>query len=191
YFLELFGLKNKNGTFLVIGLDNAGKTTLLRRLKEGTMGTPVPTWYSSKYEFSFGGIYFTAFDVGGHEQVRKVWRTYFPAVDAIIFIVDASDHQRFSEARAELDSLLSDISIPADAPLLLLGNKIDRPTAASEEDLRRWLGVQHRTTGKQLAQAGAAAGIEFQSRPMELFMCSVLQQQGYGEAFRWLTSHMR
>jgi GTP-binding protein SAR1 len=65
-----------------------------------------------------------------HNIGPQVWRDYFPAVDAIVFLVDCCDRARFVESKAELDSLLTDEQL-ANCPVLILGNKIDRPGACS------------------------------------------------------------
>ncbi len=66
----------------------------------------------------------------------QVWKDYFPAVDAIVFLIDACDRDRFSESKVELDSLLTDEQL-SNCPVLILGNKIDRPGAASEDEVRK------------------------------------------------------
>lgn len=76
-----------------------------------------------------------------------MWKDYFPAVDAIVFLIDASDKDRFRESKIELDSLLTDEQL-SNCPVLILGNKIDRSDAASEDELRNFFALYGQTTGK-------------------------------------------
>lgn len=71
------------------------------------------------------------------------------------------------------------------APVVILGNKIDKPNALGEEHLKHYLGITHLCTGK-----GQVVRADLATRPMEVFMCSVLKRQGYGEAFRWLSQYL-
>merc|ERR1719384_2769288 len=126
-------------------------------------------------ELVLGNIRFRTFDLGGHETARRIWKDYFAAVNGIVFLVDAVDRTRFQEAREELGRLLEEPSL-AEVPILVLGNKIDIPVAASEDELRHKVQLfNHMTCGKEVKK-GALAG-----RPVELFMCSVVKRMGYAE----------
>jgi len=178
--LGYLGLGNKSGKILFLGLDNAGKTTLLQKLKDDRITIVPPTIHPNSEILEVGRIRFTTFDLGGHEAARKLWKDYFPEVNGIIYIVDANDRSRFPEAKKELDELLSDDAL-AGVPFVVLGNKIDIASAAGESELRSSLGL-HVTSGRETTTVTDGM------RPIELFMCSVVRATGYADGFKWLAN---
>ena len=98
--------------------------------------------------------------------------------------MDAADKRRFPESKVVLDGLLTNEHLKG-IPILILGNKIDLPAAASEEELRICLGL-HETFGKP--ETGAVR--QPHVRPVETYMCSIAKKQGYGDGFRWLSQFL-
>ena len=170
--LAAWGIHSKKGKIVFLGLDNSGKTTLLHMLRDDKLVQHMPTQKPTMEELQLGALSFQAFDLGGHEVARRLWREYSSATDGVVFLVDASDRDRFLECRQALDSLRGDEAL-ARVPILVLGNKIDRPGAASEDELRITLDIYTAT-----------------ERPQELFMCSIVRRQGFKEGFEWLSQHL-
>jgi len=145
--LSYLGIANKDATILFLGLDNAGKTTLLHMLRDNKVDIHEPNRHVTSEELVIGNVKFTTYDLGGHMAARRVWKDYCVKVDGIVFLVDSADPDRFKESRHELTALLSSKDL-ADVPFLILGNKIDKKGAATDVQLKQLLGIQQ-TTGKK------------------------------------------
>jgi GTP-binding protein SAR1 len=180
---SVFG--SKTGKILFLGLDAAGKTTLLGKLATDQVHVHRPTFHPNVEELTLGGIRLKTIDMGGHLEARRLWKDYFTKVDGVVFIVDAANPDRFEEAKKELDMLLQTEEL-AKTPFVILGNKIDNPRAISEEQLIAALGLQGMQTGK--AKKVAA---DSNTRPLEVYMVSVIKKVGYGDAFRWLSQYLQ
>lgn len=125
---------------LVVGLDDAGKTSIVSRIQNAVVGTPRPTvGFNKPVSTSIDEFEITLYDLGGGIGIRCIWPEYLPEVHAVVFVVDGSNKDRFPEARLALQELLEHPSC-ADKAVLLFGNKADVPESASEEQLAAALG---------------------------------------------------
>ena len=118
----------------MVGLDNAGKTTVLYKLKLGEVVTTIPTIGFNVETVDYKNISFTVWDVGGQTKLRGLWHHYFENSDAVIFVVDSSDRERLHEAREELDNILQDDRL-RDSSLLVFSNKIDKPQSVTTTEV--------------------------------------------------------
>merc|ERR1712137_1443894 len=94
---RLFGKKEMR--ILMVGLDAAGKTTILYKLKLGEVVTTIPTIGFNVGTVEYKNINFTVWDVGGQDKIRPLWRHYFQNTQGLIFVVDSNDRERIAEAR--------------------------------------------------------------------------------------------
>jgi len=127
---NLFGLGNKDTRILMLGLDAAGKTTILYKLKLGEVVQSIPTIGFNVEEIHYKKLKLSVWDVGGQDRIRKLWKHYYNRSDALIYVVDSNDVERVEEAALELHKLMKEPEL-RDAPLLVYANKQDLPHAIS------------------------------------------------------------
>ena len=137
-FGRLFGKKQVR--ILMVGLDAAGKTTILYKLKLGEIVTTIPTIGFNVETVEYRNISFTVWDVGGQDKIRPLWRYYFQNTQGLIFVVDSNDRERIGEAREELMRMLAEDEL-RDAVLLVFANKQDLPNAMNAAELTDRLGL--------------------------------------------------
>ncbi|VDM80751.1 unnamed protein product [Strongylus vulgaris] len=150
-FKGLFGKKEMR--ILMVGLDAAGKTTILYKLKLGEIVTTIPTIGFNVETVEYKNISFTVWDVGGQDKIRPLWRHYFQNTQAsfillseeeaglgLIFVVDSNDRERVGEAREELMRMLAEDEL-RDAVLLVFANKQDLPNAMNAAEVTDKLGL--------------------------------------------------
>ncbi|GJQ68463.1 ADP ribosylation factor [Oryctes borbonicus] len=154
----LDALPSGQGTLHVVmlGLDSAGKTTALYRLKFDQYLNTVPTigFNCEKVKGMLGkakGINFLVWDVGGQEKLRPLWKSYTRCTDGIVFVLDSVDVERMEEAKMEL---LRTVKSPENmgVPILVLANKQDLPGAREPRELEKLLGLL------ELGGSGAPGG---------------------------------
>jgi len=140
---------------IMIGLDAAGKTTLLYKLKLGVVETTIPTVGFNVETVEYKNVRFLVWDLGGQDKLRKLWRHYYVGTRAAIFVVDSSDRERIDDAREELFKVMSADEM-RDAALLVLANKQDLPEALAPAEVSDKLGLHDLRHGRWLTQATCA-----------------------------------
>ncbi|XP_062913417.1 ADP-ribosylation factor 1 [Mobula hypostoma] len=138
FFKAMFGRKEMR--ILMVGLDAAGKTTILYKLKLGEIVTTIPTIGFNVETVEYKSISFTVWDVGGQDKIRPLWRHYFQNTQGLIFVVDSNDRERVNEAKEELMRMLAEDEL-RDAVLLLFANKQDLPNAMNAAEITDKLGL--------------------------------------------------
>ncbi len=139
-------LGNVEMRILMVGLDAAGKTTILYKLKLGEVVTPIPTIGFNVEEVTYKNISFHVWDVGGQDKIRQLWRHYYTNTQGIIFVVDSNDRDRIDDAREELHKMINDEELK-DAVVLVYANKQDLPGAMTTPEVTDKLGL-HTIRGK-------------------------------------------
>jgi len=152
-FKGLFGKKEMR--ILMVGLDAAGKTTILYKLKLGEVVTTIPTIGFNVETVEYKNISFTVWDVGGQDKIRPLWRHYYQNTQALIFVVDSNDRDRIEDAREELAGIMSEDEM-RHAVLLVFANKQDLPMAMPAAEVTERLGLHSLKNRQWFIQSACA-----------------------------------
>ncbi|WFD29165.1 hypothetical protein MSPP1_000170 [Malassezia sp. CBS 17886] len=150
----------------ILGLDNAGKTTLMYKMTLGSVVATAPTIGSNTETFEYKNLKFMLWDVGGQTSLRSNWAQYLASTDALIFVVDSNDRDRVALARSELHRIAVDENISG-APILVWANKQDVRGSMSPSEISDALNLS-----------------SFRDRTWQIFGCSALTGKGISPSKR-------
>ncbi|KAK4741169.1 hypothetical protein SAY87_024757 [Trapa incisa] len=158
----------------LIGLQNAGKTSLVNVIATGGFSEDmIPTVGFNMRKVTKGKVTIKLWDLGGQPRFRTMWERYCRAVSAIVYVVDTADNENLSVSRRELHDLLSKPSLSG-IPLLVLGNKIDKQEALSQQDLTEQMDLKSIT-----------------DREVCCFMISCKNSTNINTVIDWLVKHSK
>ncbi|KAK9453281.1 ADP-ribosylation factor family-domain-containing protein [Dipodascopsis uninucleata] len=167
---RLFGTKEVR--LLMLGLDAAGKTTILFRLKLGLKVTTIPTVGFNVESVTYKNIKFNVWDVGGQDKIRPLWRHYYTGTQGLVFVVDSADRKRIKEARDELHRIITDREMK-DCLLLVFANKQDLPDAMTPAEVTEVLGLN-----------------QLKDRIWYVIPSTARTGEGLAEGLSWLSSNL-
>ncbi|GFO23069.1 E3 ubiquitin-protein ligase trim23 [Plakobranchus ocellatus] len=158
---------------VTLGLDGAGKTSILFKLKQNEFIPTIPTIGFNVETVEYKNFKFTIWDVGGQHKIRPLWKHYYFNTQAVIFVVDSSNRERLDEAQSELVKLVQEKELK-EASLLIFANKQDVEGCASIEEITEQFGLLklccnrswHLQACDGKSGQGLADGVEWLSRQM-------------------------
>ncbi|BAO38443.1 ADP-ribosylation factor-like protein 1 [Kluyveromyces marxianus] len=166
-FDRLWGV-DKELRILILGLDGAGKTTILYRLQIGEVITTKPTIGFNVETLNYKNLKLNVWDLGGQTSIRPYWRCYYANTAAVIFVVDSTDKDRMNIASKELHLMLQEEELQ-DSALLVFANKQDQPGALSASEVSKELNLA-----------------ELKDRSWSIVASSAIKGEGITEGLDWL-----
>jgi ADP-ribosylation factor-like protein 2 len=162
--------KEKEVRILILGLDNAGKTTVVKKLCGEPIDKIEPTLGFQIQSLSYASYNLNLWDVGGQKSIRAYWRNYFEQTDGLVWVVDSADVYRLTLCRDELSVILNQERL-AGASLLILANKQDVDGALPSERIA------------EILQLGDA---RYTNRHWKIIPCSAVTGDGLVDGMDWI-----
>merc|ERR1712070_859279 len=153
---------------LMLGLDNSGKTTILKKLSDEDISHVMPTQGFNIKSLLQDNFKLNVWDIGGQKTIRPYWKNYFENTDALIYVVDSSDKRRLEEAAQELGELTEEDKLTG-IPVLVFANKQDLMNAVAAEEI-----------------VEAMSLMDIKDRAWQIQAASAKQGMGLTEGMEWV-----
>ncbi|KAJ7369785.1 ADP-ribosylation factor-like protein 5B [Desmophyllum pertusum] len=173
-FAKLFSwFSNEEHKVIIVGLDNAGKTTILYQFLMSEVVHTSPTIGSNVEEVVWKNIHFLMWDIGGQESLRSAWNTYYTNTEFLIVVVDSTDRERLAVTKAELYNMLNHEDL-RQAAVLIYANKQDVKGSMSVAEISEQLNLT-----------------SIKDHGWHIQACCALTGEGLYQGLGWITNHIR
>ncbi|XP_074622535.1 ADP-ribosylation factor-like protein 5B [Acropora palmata] len=173
-FAKLFSwFSNEEHKVIIVGLDNAGKTTILYQFLMSEVVHTSPTIGSNVEEVVWKNIRFLMWDIGGQESLRSAWNTYYTNTEFLIVVVDSTDRERLAVTKAELCNMLNHEDLKQ-AGVLIFANKQDIKGSMSVAEISEQLNLT-----------------SIKDHGWHIQACCALTGEGLYQGLEWITNHIR
>ena len=153
---------NKELRILLLGLDNAGKTSCLKKLSDEEISHIMPTQGFNIKSLQQEGFKLNVWDIGGQKAIRPYWKNYYDNTDALVYVIDSADRRRIEETGLELNSLIEEEKLHS-VPILIFANKQDLINALTPNEISEALNltnIRDRQWHIQACSAKTGAGLQ-------------------------------
>lgn len=186
-------LKEREIRVLVVGLDNAGKTTIVKKISGESIDEIAPTLGFNISTLALNGFQLNVWDVGGQKTLRTFWRNYFEKTDVLVWVVDSTDLKRLRDCKVELMDILKEEKL-AGASLLVFANKQDVIGAMTAEEIATALDLtttcsssDNNINSDNSSSVGSISGMT-KKRRWRVQRCSAVSGEGVLSGFEFITS---
>jgi len=158
---------DQEARILVLGLDNSGKTTILKKLSDEDITHIMPTQGFNIKSLQREGVKLNMWDIGGQKTIRPYWQNYFDATDVLIYVIDSADRRRLEETGSELNDLLTQDKLSG-VPVLIFSNKQDLLNSMPADEIAEKLSLTN-----------------IRDRQWQIQACSAKTGEGLQEGMEW------